>query len=153
MSAVNAHKQLASAATAAAEALSTSAPASLVPTEKPEKLEKPGLRLPGGQRVLDYCRDKYIHQLAGWADESSLDGMDIVPLEMDVGPNDDEYYLIHEPGTRDCAIIWPSHGGAGNCAWRLQEVKFDGVIEAFMRSHNAWTDNARRRLRAKRDQA
>lgn len=129
MSATQALANLAAAANAAAAALSMST----VETE-----EKPGLRLSNGERVLDYARRLYIHSIAGWIDDSQLENADIVDLEVDVHRNDEPYYLMHRPGTKKCAIIFPSNGGAGNCSWRIQELKEDMMIESFLRERGAW---------------
>ena len=42
------------------------------------------------------------------------------------------------PGTKKCAIIFPSNGGAGNCPWRIQELEPDSMTESFLRSKGAW---------------
>jgi hypothetical protein len=88
--------------------------------------------------VLDYARRLYIHAIAAWIDDSALEGKDIVDLEVDVHRNDEPYYLVHWPGTKKCAIIFPSNGGAGNCPWRIQEMKEDTMIESFLRQRGAW---------------
>lgn len=129
MSATQALANLAVAANAAAAALSTST----IETE-----EKPGLRLPNGERVLDYARRLYIHSISTWIDDGALEGKDIVDLEVDVHRNDEPYYLVHWPGTKNCAIIYPSNGGAGNCPWRMQEMRYDTMIESFLRARGAW---------------
>ena len=129
MSTVQALSNLAVAANAAAAALSA-------PTIETE--EKQGLRLSNGERVLDYARRLYIHAIAAWIDDSALDGKDIVDLEVDVHRNDEPYYLVHWPGTKKCAIVFPSNGGAGNCPWRIQELKEDAMIESFLRQRGAW---------------
>lgn len=127
MSATQALNNLAAAASAAAVALSTSVPE-----------EKPCLRLSNGESVLDYSRRLYIHSIAGWIDDRALEGVDYVDLEVDVHRNDEPFYLVHWPGTKKCAIIFPSNGGAGNCQWRIQELKEDRMIEDFMRKQGAW---------------
>lgn len=128
MSATQALSNLAVAAQAAA--------AALVQTVVPE--EKHGLKLSNGERVLDYARRLYIHAIAAWIDEGALEGADIVDLEVDFYRNDEPFYLVHWPGTKKCAIIYPSNGGAGNCPWRIQELKPDSMIESFLRSKGAW---------------
>lgn len=133
MSASGALKTLAAAATAAAVALDAEPRVDSTPV-------KPGLRLPGGDRVYDYCRKLFGNHVAAWLDDCKLEKMDIVELEMVEHRNDEEYYLIHWPGSFTCAIMWASHGGVGNCAWRYQEFKADYTIEKFMREHNAWTE-------------
>lgn len=129
MSATQALTNLAVAANAAAAALSVSTI---------ETQEKPGLRLSNGERVLDYARRLYIHSIAAWIDERTVEGLDIVDLEVDVHRNDDPFYLVHWPGTKKCAIIFPAHGGAGNCAWRIQELKEDTMIESFLKQRGTW---------------
>ena len=128
MRATQALANLAVAAEAAAAALSVSTI---------ETKEKPGLRLSNGERVLDYARRLYIHSIAAWIDGRALEDKDIVDLEVDVHGNDDQFYLVHWPGTKKCAIIFPSHGGVGNCPWRIKELKEDSMIESFLRSKGA----------------
>lgn len=130
MSASQALANLAVAASAASAALADSTV---------EPVEKPGLRLPNGERVLDYARRLYIHHVAAWLDDSALEGKDIVDLEVDFHPSDDAFYLVHWPGTKNCAIIYPSNGGYGNCEWRMQEMKHDTMIESFLRARGAWS--------------
>lgn len=129
MSATQALTNLAVAANAAAAALSVSTI---------ETQEKPGLRLSNGERVLDYARRLYIHSIAAWISEHALEDLDIVDLEVDVHGNDDPFYLVHWSGTKKCAIIFPSHSGAGNCPWRIQELKEDTMIESFLKQRGAW---------------
>lgn len=130
MSAVQALNNLAAAANAAAASLSA-------PTIETE--ENPGLRLSNGELVLDYASRLFIHAIPGWVNDSTLEHMDIVNLRVDVHPSDDAFYLVHRPGTKKCSIIFPSHGGVGNCDWRIQELKEDDLIESFLRSNNAWS--------------
>ncbi len=130
MSAVQALNNLATAANAAAASLSA-------PTIETE--ENPGLRLSNGELVLDYASRLFIHAIPGWIDDSALEGKDIVDLEVNVHRNDEPFYLVHWPGTKKCSIIFPSHGGVGNCDWRIQELKEDDLIESFLRSNNAWS--------------
>lgn len=128
--AVHALETLAAAASAAATALQTPA--------APE-FTKHGVELPSGERVLDYCRRRlYSHAIAAWIDDSRLADTDQVDLEVDFYPNDEPFTLVHWPGTKLCAVIFPSNGGSGNCPWRIQEFEADATIIAFMKSKNAW---------------
>lgn len=130
MKATQALHELSVAAKAAADAL--------VQVDESVDKVKPGLRLPNGERVLDYARTLYYHSVAAWLDDHILANLDILDLEVDEGEM--SFYLVHWPGTEKCAIIYPSNAGMGNCAWRLQELTRDKTIEKFMRKHTAWRD-------------
>lgn len=99
-----------------------------------EKPEKPGLRLPNGELVLDYARKLYIHSIAAWMDDRRLESAKCIDLEVDVEINDEQFYLVYWADNKQTAIVWPSNGGAGNCPWRIQELKPDSTIDAFLQS-------------------
>jgi len=94
---------------------------------KPEKAQKPGLRLPNGELVLDYARKLYIYSIAGWMDDRRFESAQYIDLEVD-----EEFYLVYWADTKKTAIVWASNGGSGNCPWRIQELKQDPVIDSLL---------------------
>ncbi|MBS1722557.1 MAG: hypothetical protein JSS66_06060 [Armatimonadetes bacterium] len=126
MSVSTALTALASAATIAAEAL-TSLPASepTVTDDRP--------RLPNGKLVYEHCRTLYTNPIACWQSDSVLADTDQVELNAL-----EDIYLVHWPGSDMCAVVFPT--SPTHDRWRMQEFKADKTIENFMRSQNAWRE-------------
>jgi hypothetical protein len=108
-----------------------------IETKEPEKSNlKSGLVLPSGERVFDYIKRAIkTHPIALWRDDSFFEKWVSIDLEVAVERNDLDYYLVYLPGTKYCGLIWPSHGGAGNCQWRMNDFDIDTTIEAFIREY------------------